>query len=574
VATLLEGTESVTVLVTSRAALHLDGEQEFAVPPMVVPQLGTTLDLDAVAASESVQLFVDRARQARPSFKLDVGTARSVALVALICQRLDGLPLAIELAAARTKLLSPDALLTRLSGRLDILDPRGAAGGDRRRTLRGTIDWSHELLDSEEQAAFRRLAIFTGGATLEAIEALVPDVETEGEPIITDVLEPMASLVDHSLLRQVETSSEPRYVMLETIREYGMERLAEAGEARSLSEAHARRFLGRVEELAAGFTAGPEGLDEVEADHDNIRAALRWTTEQGRTEESLAAVAALWRFWHLRGHLREGLAVCDEVVSLPGADVPSEASAGAIYAHASLKYWQGDTAQAKDGYLRSREVARACSAKAREAEAEFALSYAHAIFREFEDGHRSAGAALALYDELGDDLGSANAKFAEAYLWSLAGDWGRAETELRKAISAIEAIGDRFWLLNSRVVLAWTLTRMDRVDEAREILLANLELAIELGDRSTENMAIQGLATVAALGKDMERALRLAGAAEAIADDLGGKAPTELIIGIDPETLAHEAGVPDERAAELVAEGRNLRVEASRDLARGVATIG
>jgi hypothetical protein len=145
---------------------------------------------------------------------------------------------------------------------------------------------------------------------------------------------------------------------------------------------------------------------------------------------------------------------------------------------------------------------------------------------------------------------------------------------LRKAIVAIEAIGDRFWLLNSRVVLAWTLTRMDRVDEAREILLANLELAIELGDRSTENMAIQGLATVAALGKDMERALRLAGAAEAIADDLGGKAPTELIIGIDPETLAREAGVPDERAAELVAEGRNLRVEASRDLARGVATIG
>ena len=143
-----------------------------------------------------------------------------------------------------------------------------------------------------------------------------------------------------------------------------------------------------------------------------------------------------------------------------------------------------------------------------------------------------------------------------------------------KAIVAIEAIGDRFWLLNSRVVLAWTLTRMDRVDEARAIPLANLDMAIELGDRSTETMAIQGLATVAALGGDMDRSLRLAGAAEAIADDLGGKAPTELIIGLDPETLAREHGMPDERAAELMAEGRGLRVDASRALARGVATIG
>ena len=312
----------------------------------------------------------------------------------------------------------------------------------------------------------------------------------------------------------------------------------------------------------------------MEADHDNVRAALRWTMEQGRTEESLGAVAALWRFWHLRGHLREGLAICEEVVSLRGADAASEANAGALYAHASLKYWQGDTAQAKAGYLRSREAARVSGAKAREAEAEFALAYAHAIFGEFKEGHHAARTALGLYEELGDELGCANAQFADAYLWSLAGDWVRAETELIKAISAIEAIGDRFWLLNSRVVLAWTLTRLHRVDEAREILLANLELAIELGDRSTENMAIQGLATVAALGDDMDRALRLAGAAEAIADDLGGKAPTELIIGLDPETLAREQGVPDERAADLLAEGRSLRVEASRELARGVARIG
>jgi len=571
VSSLLAGTERLTVLVTSRVALHLDGEQEFSVPPMDVPEPGPTLDLDEIAGNESVRLFIERACLARPGFKLDAGNARAVAS---ICQRLDGLPLAIELAAARTKMLSPDALLARLSNRLELLSSRKAGGGDRRRTLRGTIDWSHDLLDPEEQAAFRRLAIFTGGATLEAIEALLPAVESEGEPIIADVLEPTGSLIDHSLLRQVETTSGPRYVMLETIREYGLERLADAGESESLADAHARRFLGRVEQLCAGFTAGPEGLDEVEADHDNVRAALRWITDQGRTEASLSAVAALWRFWHLRGHLREGLAVCEEVVSLPGADVPSEANAGALYAHASLKYWQGDTEQAKAGYLRSREAARASGAKAREAEAEFALAYAHAIFREFEEGHQAARTALKLYGELGDKLGTANAQFADAYLWSLAGDWERAETELIKAISAIEAIGDRFWLLNSRVVLAWTLTRLDRVDEAREILLSNLELAVELGDRSTENMAIQGLATVAALGGDMDRALRLAGAAEAIADDLGGKAPTELIIGLDPETLARERGIPDERAAELLAEGRSLRVEGSRDLARGVAKLG
>jgi predicted ATPase len=568
VSSLLEGTEHLTVMVTSRPALRIEGEQEFAVPPMAVPEPDAATSLDEVAGNESVLLFVDRARRSRPGFKLDDGNAGAVAR---ICHRLDGLPLAIELAAARIKLLSPEALSARLATRLEALSPRSAAGADRRRTLRGTIDWSHDLLDDVERGVFRRLAIFTGGATLETIEALVPGDDESGLEAFGDVLDPMAALVDHSLLRQIETDAEPRYGMLETIGEYGLERLTDAGEAEAMAGAHARWFLGRAIELSPGFTAGPEGLDEIESELDNVRAALHWTMEQGRTQEALAAAAALWRFWHLRGHLREGLAVCEEVVTLPGADEPTEACAGALYAHASLKYWQGDTEQALEGYLGSLEAATAAGATAREAEAQFALAYAYGIFKDFDKGHAAAARAAELYDVLGDGLGRTNARFADAYLWSLAGRWEEARAGLERVIKEVDAHGDRFWSLNSRIVLAWTLTRLGEVEEAREILRGNLEGSIEFGDRSMENMAVQALATVAALDGDTDIALRLAGVAEAIAEDLGGKAPDELVIGLDPITLAREHGISAAETDRMVLEGRGLGAEEARAMARQIA---
>ena len=570
VAELLAGTEQLTVLVTSRTGLHLQGEQEFPVPPMAVPIIGSVVDLEAIATNDSVRLFVDRARRAQPRFTLD---AHNAAAVAQICQRLEGLPLAIELAAARIKLLAPEALLGRLSRRLDVLDGRGAS--DRRRTLRGTIDWSHDLLGPDEQVLLRRLAIFSGGVSLEVMEDLAQHLDLPSAPDVADVLDATAVLIDHSLLRQVETSDEPRYVMLETIREYGLERLEAAGEQEAMSRAHARWFLDHVHQLAPKFTTGPEAPDHVESDHSNVRAALRSTIEREDTERALIAVSDLWRFWHLRGHLREGLAVCEQVAAMPGADEPSAAAAGAHYAHASLLYWQGRTDEALAGYRTTLEIARAVGSRPHEADAQFALAFALGISKDWTGAHAASKASETIYEELGDAFGATNARFTDAYVASLSGQWRQAAEQLRDVQLEIEAHGDRFWWLNSRIVLAWTLTRLERFEESREILRGNLEGSIELGDRSAENMTVQALATIAAFDGDEERALRLAGVAESIAEDFGGKAPTELVIGLDPVTLVRERGMMDpDDAARLVLEGRALSTDVARDMAREVANRG
>ncbi|MFV2064786.1 MAG: adenylate/guanylate cyclase domain-containing protein, partial [Chloroflexota bacterium] len=567
VGALLEGTEHLTVMVTSRASLHLEGEQEYSVPPLGVPDLSGVVDVDQVARSEAVGLFVDRARKSRTGFALDDANARDVAL---ICQRLDGLPLAIELAASRIKLLSPGQLLARLNKRMDFLGSTAAGRQDRRRTLRGTIDWSHDLLSPPERITFRRLAVFVGGASLEAIEAIVPAPAGADDDAEVDVLETLGQLVDNSLVRSVEAGGVPRFLMLETIREYGLERMADASELEVLAEAHARHYLGRAVALSPRFTSDPETLDEVEADHDNVRAALRWAMDHEHTAMALEAAGALWRFWHLRGHLHEGLVVCDEVLAMPGATTASEAGASALYARASLLYWQGSATAAHSGYVASLEMARSSGARAREAEAQFALAYSYMIAKDWDAAHEAARAATLLYDEQGDRLGSANARFADAYASSLGGDWAIAAKGFEAVLGDIEATGDRFWTISSQVTLAWTLIQLERLAEARDILRASIGGAIDLGDRSMEHMSVVGLAMVAAREGDVERALRLAGAGTAMAEELGGKAPDELVIGLDPVTSARDSGTPEADITRLTSEGRLLAPDEVRSLARGV----
>jgi predicted ATPase len=569
VARLLTGIEQLSVLVTSRAALHLSGEQEFAVPPLGLPQDGRLADPDAIGRSEAVSLFVERARLARPDFQLDQANARTVAL---ITARLDGLPLAIELAASRIKLLSPDALLARLSRRLEILASTGADVADRQRTLRATIDWSHDLLDGRLRAIFRRVAAFTGGASLEAIEALVPGHlgQGAGSPL-PEVLDGLASLVDHSLLRRDEAAAEPRFQMLETVREYALEQLSAAGEAEAMAEAHAGWFLDLVIRLSLSFTAGPAALDRVEVDHDNVRAALRWAVEHVRTELALRSVGALWRFWHLRGHLEEGLGLCDAALALPGAEEATEARARALYARASLHYWRGDSAMARVGYESALEVARACGSRPMEAEAQFALIYVHAIFHEWEAAHAASAAAIELYREVGDRLGVANAQWADAYAWALAGEYEDAVAGFEASIPEVEAAGDQFWTLSHKVTLAWTLQRLGQGDRARALMAEVLELSIDLGDRTGEQLAVHGLASFATQEGDVERGLRLAGAAEVIAEGFGARAPSELVIAQDPVALARERGVTDDDAHRLILEGRLMARETVLEMAQDFA---
>ncbi len=337
VATLLTDSREVTVLVTSRVPLNVTGEQEFAVPPLDLPHVAAAGPVD-LATNPAVTLFVQRARAVRSDFDLNEANAGTVAA---ICRRLDGLPLAIELAAARSKLLAPPALLARLSSGLDLLIGGPRDQPERLRTMRDAIAWSYDLLADEEQALFRRLAAFTGGFALDAAE--VVGIAADEPPI--NVLEGLSSLVDHSLLRSEEgTDGEPRFGMLETIREFGLEQLAASGMAETVRQRHASYVLSLVEK-AESHLYGPEQvgwLNRLDLELPNIRAALGWLRDRERAEEGLRLVMQPGRFWWRRGHLDEGRSWLDTFLAMPPISGASLARVRALVLAGDLAAWQKD----------------------------------------------------------------------------------------------------------------------------------------------------------------------------------------------------------------------------------------
>jgi len=316
---LLGACPHVKVLVTSCVALHIQGEQRLALHPLALPDLKRLPEKEAIAHYASVALFVQCAQARIPSFDV---TSTNAATLAEICVRLDGLPLAIELAAARIKLLPPKALLPRLAHRLQVLTRGAATLPNRQQTLRSTIQWSYDLLEPWEQQLFRRLAVFVGGCNLQAEEALYAAFDGEGSPGAESVLDAVDSLIEKSLL-QVSADvldksalygqeEEPRLSMLETIREYALECLAANGELEITRQVHADYYLTLAEEVEPKL-GGPDQatlLDQLEREHDNLRAALQWSLERGeaehRMEMALRFGGVLRRFWLVHGHLNEG----------------------------------------------------------------------------------------------------------------------------------------------------------------------------------------------------------------------------------------------------------------------------
>ena len=349
---LLADCPQLKILVTSRAVLHIYGEHEFPVPPLTLPDLTHLPGSESLLQYAAVALFLQCAKAARPDFQMTPANTRAVAE---ICVRLDGLPLAIELAAARVKLLPPQVLLTRLAHRLQVLTSGARDAPVRQQTLRNTLAWSYDLLDAEEQRLFRRLSVFVGGCTLEAVEGLYTSL---GE-MPADVLDGVASLMDKSLLRQTEQEGEePRLLMLETIREYGLEALAASGEMESTWRAHAACYLALAEdaELELGGPQQAARLGQLEREHDNLRAALQWSLEQAgdegaREDERSMEIAlrfggALRGFWRVHGQISEGRNFLDRALA---AREGSEAfvQAKALIAAATLAYIQGDYERAE-----------------------------------------------------------------------------------------------------------------------------------------------------------------------------------------------------------------------------------
>src|SRR5215210_3236044 len=333
---LLSTCPRLKVLVTSRVMLRLQGEHNYEVPTLSLPPAGYRPSLE-VDRYEGINLFAERARAARSEFRI---TTRNASAVIELCRRLDGLPLAIELAAARVSLLPPEAMLARLGSRLALLTGGARDLPDRQRTLRATLDWSYGLLDVDERLLFARLAVFVGGWTLEAAEA-VCDVGDEVE-----VLRHMSALVDKSLVQQANIHHEPRFTMLETVREYALERLEESGELERLRRRHAGYFLELAEEEERA-SRGPlqrAWLDRLETEHDNLRAALEWSlTSQGDTELGLQLTGALSHFWYVREHHSESRMWLQS--ALERGSAASAARAKVLVGAGRLAWFQGEFAR-------------------------------------------------------------------------------------------------------------------------------------------------------------------------------------------------------------------------------------
>ncbi len=584
---LLEACPQLIMLVTSRVALDVRGGREYPIAPLAVPEAAGPLD--TVTGSPAAQLFAERAGATGAELTLDAGTALAVAG---ICRRLDGLPLAIELAAARTRLLSPAALLDRLDRRLPVL-----AGGahdlpGRQKTMRDAIAWSYDLLDEPEQALFRRMCVFTGGCTLEAAEA-VCTAGPGGPP----VLDGLTSLAASSLLQQHETPAAaradgprggPRVTMLETIREYGNEQLSAHSEAAALGQQHAAYYLALAEDAAIAIT-GPEaanGLARLDEEHDNLRAALRWARERGDRVTALRLAGALWRFWAQRGHLSEGRRWFTEAFALPG-------DAGPVPAATQLNWLVGAARLAMDqaafdeaaGYTdQAVALARGRGDPADQAAALNTRGLLDRAMNHYADSLQAHEAALPLARAAADPGAEASALLGLAYAAMFTGDAPRASALAEESLAQARASGDPLILAQALFFLSWVASNGAGFEQAAALATEALDLFTTLGDAGGRAEALFVLGTVeiysaryeaaGAFFTDSAHQHRAHGAEPILARDLGGLGTALLNLGELPRARAvlDESLDVARRYADPWSSAMSLMLLGHLDLAEGDAT--
>ncbi len=512
---LLAGSPRLKLLVTSRAALHVRGEKLYPVSPLALPDAQHPPSLARLKQYAAVRLFIERATDVVPNF---VVTKTSAPAVAEICARLDGLPLAIELAAARVRLLPPQAMLARLSQRLHLLTGGARDRAARQRTLRATISWSYDLLSASEQRLFCRLAVFQGGRTLEAIEAIC---NPAGD---LDVLGGVQSLLDNSLLQPVVgRGDEPRFWMLETIQEYAREKLAEQGEAVQIAEHHAEYFLA-LAELAAPELKGADQLQwlaRLECDHDNLRAAEKWLRETGQWEGIGRLGGALWRFWVAHSHLTEGRQQLEAVLTV-GGQISLAVRAKVCHGVGVLAWTQGDNAAARRFFESALALSQADEYAAEKGILLNNLGHLAILRAAYDEAEALLAEAFAMQEAIGDRWGSAYTLNNLGVVAMLRGDYLKASTLMEESLSLRRARGDTHGIADSLSSLGDVLLLQGQGDRAKAVFRECLDIFQQLGDKSGIADCFQGLAAAAALQGDPTRAARLAGAAATLRKVIGG----------------------------------------------------
>jgi len=506
---LLRACPLLTVLATSRTLLRLSGEHVFDVPPLPLPDLRRLPDEGTVARIPSVALFMQRARAVRPDLAL---TPALAPVAAEICARLDGLPLAIELAAARARLLPLPALLARLSDRLDLLTGGPVDLDARQQALRQTIAWSHDLLDAGEQRLFARLSVFAGGATLDAVEAVYGG----------DAADEVASLLDQSLLRRVDdparSGGEPRVAMLETIRDYARERLMDSGEEDGARQAHAAYYLALAEQAQPGLDGLTKAawLDRLEAEIGNIRVALTWARETGEDETGLRLAAALRDFWDARDHAGEGRAWLEALLARsqpPEAPVMVAVQANARLAAGALAWRQGDFGHAAYQLEESLDLSHSVGEKRISARALRLLGSIAMFHGEYERAGTLYTGGAALFREADDLRGRALTLMSMGNLARIQGGLERATALIDEALDLYRTTDDGWGHADALVMLAGVLIQRGELARAAGVLDDALALSRQVGHTHSSAYALARQAQVLHLqGKTAASARPLADA--------------------------------------------------------------
>jgi predicted ATPase/class 3 adenylate cyclase len=551
---LLEGSAGLRVLVSSRAVLRVSGEQEFPVPPLGLPDLKALPGLAALSQYEAVRLFIERAVAVKPDFH---ATNENAPAIAGICERVDGLPLAIELAAARVKLFSPQALLSRLEKSLSALGSGARDAPARQQTLRGAILWSYDMLDPGHRRLLSRVSVFARGGNLEQLELVCGPAEDVGG----DVLDALDQLADQSLLRRLPDFDEPRFLMLQTIRDFAAERLEESGEARLIRGRHLEAFIALAQQ-AQPQLFGPqrkEWLDRLEEDHDNFRAALEWAVASGNAQQAMTLSGSFWRFWQMRGHIHEGRARVGHVLLLPNSgEFPKERLA-ALEAAGGLAYWQADMEGSQRFYDESLELTRQVGDK---------LAIANAIYndafpmlvnsRNIPRAKELLEEALPLFRELGDNGGVARTLWGLGNAFYFAKDYAAAKPFLEEAQALFRRSDDRFMLAWSTHTLGLVAVETGNNEMGRRWFSEALQLFVEAKDVSGITLQLENLSVVARAEGDPVRATRLAAAAvaqqTATGTGLGGLLSQQ-------EGRTGREGLAEMEAEAAWAEGQALTLE-------------
>jgi predicted ATPase/class 3 adenylate cyclase len=540
---LLRAAEGLTVIATSRAPLRISGEQEYPVPGLPTPPDPTEmtgldrvnlpggergLDAAAVGQYASVRLFIERAMAVKPSFAV---TNENAPAVAAISARLHGMPLAIELAAARIKLLSPEAILTRLEHQLDVLAAGARDLPARQQTLRGAIAWSYDILDEPGRLLLDRLSVFSGSPDLAAVEAICGP----GSDVGGDVLDGVIALADQSLVRVEETTGgEPRVRLLDTIREFGAERLEARGETDAIRARHRDWYVTLAEEAVPQLSGGDQRmwLDRLEMEHDDIRAVLDRAVAGPEPETAIRTAFAMWRFWQKHGHLGEARRRLDAMATADWSRQDARLRARLMEALGGVCWWQGDLAAMRLHYEEALAIWLEIGDERELANAYYNAAFIYAINADVMTGAAAVAdpeglglkyiqEARRLFYSVGDERGEANALWALGNYAYFREQPGSGEDQFREALEIFRRTRDRTMEAWARHMLGSALTRKGDIDQARRHIVHAVRHFQDAGDAAGLTLTLDDLSALAIADGDLPRAARLRGAARNLGIETG-----------------------------------------------------